>query len=400
MVITRQFWVIAHRYAGLTLALFMIIVGTTGSLLSFNHELRALTSPWMAIAPPTLSTPMLDPIALFEAAQRAEPNVEMTRVELHRHPAQALIIGVDSKTDTPLGYDEIALNPYTGDVVYRGTWADLSEGWHQIMPFLYSLHYSLALGEWGSWTLGIAALIWTIDCFIGFYLTLPRTRRNWWKGWTKSWKLKLPSPSGYRFSFDLHRAAGLWMWPLLLVFAWSSVGFNLREIYNPAMGAFGMTDVFETIPDNPAPANLTHDWRARLAQGRALGAELGAKQSFTVVREDALGFREKWNLYEYRFAASDDIRDRGNGSRIFFDTSGKVVATMRNNTQPTANSLDAWLTALHIADVFGLPYRIFVSVLGLLITALSVTGVVIWMRKRSARIARPINPDQPSPAPA
>ena len=48
---------------------------------------------------------------------------------------------------------------------------------------------------------------------------------------------------------------------------------------------------------------------------------------------------------------------------------------------------DNWFMALHMAQVGGLPYRIFVSALGLLVTMLSVTGVVIWMKKRSARIA-------------
>ena len=41
-----------------------------------------------------------------------------------------------------------------------------------------------------------------------------------------------------------------------------------------------------------------------------------------------------------------------------------------------------------MADVFGLPYRIFVCVLGLVITMLSVTGVYIWWKKRCARINR------------
>jgi uncharacterized iron-regulated membrane protein len=39
-----------------------------------------------------------------------------------------------------------------------------------------------------------------------------------------------------------------------------------------------------------------------------------------------------------------------------------------------------------MADVFGLPYRIFVCVLGLIITMLSVTGVYIWWKKHKARI--------------
>ena len=41
------------------------------------------------------------------------------------------------------------------------------------MPFLYKLHYSLALGEVNSYLFGVVALLWTIDCFVGAYLTFP-----------------------------------------------------------------------------------------------------------------------------------------------------------------------------------------------------------------------------------
>ena len=53
--------------------------------------------------------------------------------------------------------------------------------------------------------------------------------------------------------------------------------------------------------------------------------------------------------------------------------------------QYDGNTVTAWLFALHKANVFGLPYRILVCVLGLTIVMLSVTGIVIWLKKRRAR---------------
>jgi uncharacterized iron-regulated membrane protein len=38
-----------------------------------------------------------------------------------------------------------------------------------------------------------------------------------------------------------------------------------------------------------------------------------------------------------------------------------------------------------MANVFGLPYRIFVFIAGIVITMLSVTGVYIWWKKRGFR---------------
>jgi uncharacterized iron-regulated membrane protein len=42
-----------------------------------------------------------------------------------------------------------------------------------------------------------------------------------------------------------------------------------------------------------------------------------------------------------------------------------------------------------MGKVFGLPYRLLVLVMGLVIAVLSITGVVIWWRKRRGRRAVP-----------
>jgi uncharacterized iron-regulated membrane protein len=51
----------------------------------------------------------------------------------------------------------------------------------------------------------------------------------------------------------------------------------------------------------------------------------------------------------------------------------------------TGNTVFTWLVGLHQAWVFGLPYRIFLCVLGIVIAMLSCTGVYIWGKKRSWR---------------
>jgi uncharacterized iron-regulated membrane protein len=43
--------------------------------------------------------------------------------------------------------------------------------------------------------------------------------------------------------------------------------------------------------------------------------------------------------------------------------------------------------ALHMAQVFGWPYRLFVALLGVAVAMLSVTGVLIWLKKKRARQA-------------
>jgi uncharacterized iron-regulated membrane protein len=385
----RAIWLVLHRWAGLTLAVFLVMAGLTGAALAFYDDLHAATARWVRVEPPAAGAPLLDPIALHAAAERAAPEARFDRVELTIEPGRAVLFYPSPRGPDALDFDELALDPYTGAEVYRGTWADITEGWHQLMPFIFRLHYTFALGEAGRLALGIAALVWTLDCFISFLLTLPHTPQRWWHRWRQAWQVRGPSAGSMKFTFDLHRASGLWLWPVLLVFAWSSVGFNLTSVYDPVMSAFGATDPRDALPKRLAPDELEHDWAVRLDEGRALARQIGASQGFEVVAENGLSYRKNFDAYEYRFAASDDVSHDRPQSRLYFDrATGEVLALKRGLGRGDANGLHEWIVSLHIASVGGTWYRTFVVILGLAVAALSMTGFVLWLRKREASARR------------
>jgi uncharacterized iron-regulated membrane protein len=94
-------------------------------------------------------------------------------------------------------------------------------------------------------------------------------------------------------------------------------------------------------------------------------------------------------MYVYGFTTAADIGHHGGGTRVAFDSNtGGLKAVDWPSGANGTNTFNNWLVALHMAQVFGLPYRVFVSALGLMVTMLSVTGVVIWLKKRSARAGR------------
>lgn len=220
MVLKRSFWVWLHRWAGLFIAGFLIIVGATGSLLAFYPELERLINP--QFYPEQIQANKLDVAVLAELAQQRVQHgrVDWVAVEGNQH---ATVVSMSARSDesgqsSELGFNQLILDPYTGEELGRRQFGAISEGMINFMPFVYKLHYELALGKFGLWILGICALIWTIDCFVGFYLTLPQRRRQstkstpdqntWWQRWQPAWKIRWQS-SSYKLNFDLHRASGL-----------------------------------------------------------------------------------------------------------------------------------------------------------------------------------------------
>jgi uncharacterized iron-regulated membrane protein len=46
--------------------------------------------------------------------------------------------------------DEIFLDPMSGEILGERKWGDLGQGVTNLVPLLYRLHYSLALGTFGA----------------------------------------------------------------------------------------------------------------------------------------------------------------------------------------------------------------------------------------------------------
>ncbi|KGD89858.1 iron-regulated membrane protein [Achromobacter sp. RTa] len=395
----RQFWVRLHRWAGLATALFLFIAGLTGAVLVFEEELDAWLNPaLMRAAPPAGGGPMMDPYALREAVQRQLPWARVDQLPLRREPGHSVSLRLAPRLDAasgrplPLAATHAYVDPYSGAVLGVRQEGRLSLARQDLIPMLYRIHCELALpGIWGRLLFGVIALVWTLDCFAGFYLTLPTRgarRGGFWRGWKPAWLIKRGAGAA-RITLDVHRAFSLWLWALLLVYAWSSVMFNLRaQVYQPLMSAILPFDTsWREAPVLPRPiAEPGLDWREAHAAARAEMAVLARERGFTVDGEEMLMLDRRRGLYGYLAHSDADLRSRVGNTGILIDAaSGERRGIYLPTRGAAGDTFSNWLGALHMAHVFGLPYRLLALATGLAVAALSVTGVMIWWRKRRGR---------------
>ena len=432
----RKTFVYIHRYAGLYMAFFLIVAGLTGSILAFEPQLGYWLNPEDYEDHYTVAVqakPLLDPFKLRERALELEPGAQCNNIPVQTVVGKifALVCEIPTHKGKTESYEirKISLNPYTGERIpislpsaFNGLslWPVTRKN---ILPCILFFHYSLLLDEIGAKIFGIAALIWTVDCFVGFYLTLPRRRKNktalsqwngagvecinkqlrlsppdpnpkgegikgFWQRWQVAWKIKWPS-STQRLNFDLHRAGGLWFWPFLFVFAWSSVMFNLPEVYEPVMKR--LFEVSEADPYQALPQPLYHpfiNFKNAYSIGKRMMAEQAQqRKGFKVLKEIALSYDPAKGLYSYQVHSNRDLSDHSTTTYLWFDATSGVLEGLDLSLSTGGKSGDtitSWLRSLHLVTVWGLPYRIFVCVLGLVITVLSLTGVYIWWKKRLA----------------
>ncbi len=391
-----------HRYVGLVMAAFLVIAGLTGAVLAWYPDLdRAVNRHMMQVdAPP--GAVRIDPLVLRERVQARYPDALANCVALRPLHDHAQVFYLSKRPGQPApAVNEVYVDPYTGSVLGARKWGDLSEGLVNLMPFIYRLHYTLALDTIGTWTFGIVAVLWTLDCFVGAWLTFPARRqgpgqsrlapRLWMQRWWPAWKVRW-SAGTHKRNVDLHRAGGLWPWAMLLVLAWSGVALNLNEeVYRPFMSrAFAMQPQMAAMApvgaDRPAEPPL--GWSASLAAARSVTATVAAREGVVVINEDRISYDPKRGLVRMVVRTDRDINERYGQTSIYLDAhTGRLAGTYFPTGQAAGDTLTSWITTLHMASMWGVPFRLLITIIGVAVAMLSVTGVLIWWKKRRARVA-------------
>ena len=402
----RRVAILVHRYVGLVMTAFLVVAGLTGALLAFNQELdTALNPALLRVEPPTPGARLLDPYEVQARLQeQLPPSTSYRGLSFDGKPDESLSVWIEIDRDE---WRQFLVDPYTGKVLGSRDWGNLSDGViRNLMPFVYRLHYSLALGEVGTLLLGIVALLWTIDCFVGAFLTFPapvrrgaRSERSWLRRWLPAWRLR--TTKLFSFVFTWHRASGLWVWALLLVFAWSAVGLNLHDVYRPVMQTLSgfQQRVHDQLPhlERPYP-----EPRLSLRQAHTIGRQLMSEQAgqrgFEIERELWLRHYPDHGAFSYGVASSLDISRRYPRTEVYFDAAdGRLLGFEAATGISSGNTFTSWIYGLHFASVWGLWYRLVVSVTGVAVAALSITGAWIWLRKRAKRTGAALE-REPAPA--
>jgi uncharacterized iron-regulated membrane protein len=407
----RTFWTAVHRFAGLAVALFLIVSGLTGAVISWDHEIDG----WLnrKLYDTTARGPFKDPFDLAAAVEAHDPRVRVAYMPLGFEEGHAAGYFVQPRTDPAtgkpyqLGYNRVYVDPVTAEI--RGTRDStaISLSPETLMPFLRKLHYTLHVpAVWGTdrlghWIMGTVALVWLLDSFVALYLTTPRRQRRtahpehraareWWRRWKPAWAVRWAA-GGYKLNFDLHRAGGLWIWVLIIIISFTSFSLNLyKEVFHPMLSLVSKTTPGPSslVPLAPLGARIepTIGFRQIVAD-----AEAEARRRGWTTPLGGVFYNQRGGFYNVSFFdhASHDDSDGMGLSNLYLDGRDGHVISHNRPWHGTAADVFAQLQLpLHGGRILGMPGRILMSLMGLAVAGLSVTGIVIWWRKRRARLVQ------------
>ncbi|WP_221797745.1 PepSY-associated TM helix domain-containing protein [Oceanobacter mangrovi] len=398
-LLSRHTLVVVHRWAGLCLAPFVLLTALTGAVLAFYHELdHALNPQLMTVTPAAQQLTAVEQLAIARDYANHHGG-SITRLPLDSTPGQSTLFYVKG-TDQ---FDQLFVDPYSGQILGQRTHGKLSESWRNLPGFIYLLHRKLAIaGTTGATILGIVALVWTIDCFAALWIAAPPRskrpgRKPLWQRWQRALTIR-NSGKKLSYRFDWHRAGGLWIWLLLLMFAWSSVGLNLKPVYEAVMvPLFGYQNPNHHLPasDHQRDSSLDLDFAAALTQARLLVAAVEQDYQVDIRAEGTLDYNRNRGTYRYRVNSDRDLADDQSKTQIFFDSrSGERLLVTFPSGQYAGNTITRWIYALHMGQVFGIAWQLVLLLSGLLTSWLVYTGVYLWWQRRQNRKLNKLSPKQ------
>ncbi|WP_150050276.1 PepSY-associated TM helix domain-containing protein [Methylomonas rhizoryzae] len=388
----RKLWARLHRYLGLTAALFLLQASLTGCIIAYQQELDAWLNPELFYS--SAQGAALTDAQLLSALQRELPEYRVVSLPLQRVAGRAAKITLrPTQADMPAAYDEVFVDPVDGKVLGGRIWGACGLERKQLIPCVYVLHYSLQLpGEIGLWVMGIVAVIVLLETLIGFYLSLPQTalalvRREAGasrQSWRTAWRIK-PGARGKRLNFDLHRAGGLWLSGFLLILSVSAISLNLRDaLFEPLVGLFS--------DFTPSPFDARDD-RAEAEPVEAAvsfvmvldRAQIEADARHWTKQRSSVFYNAQYGIFGVGYGDADGL----GADYLYYD--GQTAAYLDDylpGQGTAADIFDAWQLPLHSGRIAGLPGRVAVSVLGLAIAVLVVTGFRIWWHKSGRSATR------------
>lgn len=390
----RSLFVRLHRWLGLATALFLFIAGATGAIISWDHELDEWLNPefYEAHTPGTPRTAL----ALADQLEAADARLRVRYLPLNIEPGHTLLLMVEPRVNPTtgklyeLGFNQVAMDPVSGAVQAQREWGRVSLERQNLLSFLYKLHYSLHIPdgwglELGVLFMGFIAMAWVLDTLIALWISFPN-----FSAWRQSLAFRWKA-GGYKRIFDLHRSGGVWIFGLLLILSVTSVGMNLREpVMRPIVSWFSTLTPSPFATRTPSAPERVAD--PTLTRSQLLArAQQGAQAQQLSTPAGAIFLASSFGVYGVGLFEGDNSHgDGGLGNPwLYFDMrTGESAGADIPGRGSAGDIVMQAMFPLHSGRILGVTGRVLISLCGVAVATLCVTGVLIWARKRKGRIKK------------
>ncbi|WP_019449132.1 PepSY-associated TM helix domain-containing protein [Cupriavidus sp. BIS7] len=366
-----------HLYIGLLFGLLFILMGLTGTAISWRDEIDKWLNPDLLQAASATRIPVgAATVESVTAKLMADPHYgkpNLLMLPTDEHDVFVAYYPIKGAEAGPGRFRQVMIDPITLAVKGERLWGVPGLSRQALMPTVFHLHRYLLSGDTGKTITGVTGMMLFISVLLGVVLWWPKLKARALKQSVRithggSWS---------RFIYTSHRAGGIFVAPILATIAFSGWYLNLPKWVTPIIGSvMTVSAPFKPVSD-PAPEG-TH----AITPAQAMTA---AQKQFPGAAVTRISLpRKPGDAYEVRLRQDGEVRADTGSTRLWLDAySGRPLGVRDPLNAPSGDTFINWLFPLHTGEAFGPWGRAFITVFGLVPLAFAVTGVLIWWKRRT-----------------
>lgn len=373
----RKGLVKVHLYVGLVFGLVLSIAGLTGSLIVFWQPIDAALNPELLASDRGCTEATYRSVDELTAAVLAELPANGRLLSINLPDEERPLLWAWFQLPTPAAeWDDIYtlfVQPCSGKVTGPRLWNSQQRPWGgPLMSALIQLHTSLWLNEgsilFGNHLLSFGSVLLMLSILIGYYLWWPRP---------STWRSVFMIRRGARrkrLNYEWHKLIGVYTGGLLILSLFTAI-----HMYEPWTQVIDQgVNLLSPVTDlnaSPLASRLISD-PVPISTQRAVEISRAALPGS---RPESIEFpSDGYGVYVVTLDT-----DAAWKTQVSIDQySGAVVRVQGPQTASVGDHVLGWLFPVHTGQVFGLPGRTVLVILGIVPTSLYITGGIIWWNRR------------------
>lgn len=355
-----------HKILGLITGVVLFIVSITGCLWVFKDEIESFYTDYKYVTPQEQEFIISSKVKSI--AEQIIPNKTIHGV-VYGQPNEAIEV-VFYQAEPDFFYQSVFLDPYSGKFIKK---VDNDSGF---FSFVLKGHIRLWLPEAiGSRIVSYSILLFLVILFSGFFLWIPRNKKNWRQRLKFDWNSKT---RWKRKNFDLHSVTGFYIASLGLVFAFTGCVMAFNWFYFIAyIGTGGdkapqfilpqnISTTITSSDTNPPYDQLIPILYKTYSEAKSFELHYPENDSTTILVEVANSAGLYYNM-DYLFFDQNTLQEVETTS-IYgkYKNAGFADKVIRMNYD------------IHVGSIGGLAGKIIAFLASLICASLPVTGVLLW----------------------
>jgi sulfite reductase (NADPH) flavoprotein alpha-component len=381
-----------HWIFGITVGIVLAIVGATGALLSFEHQIVAWVDRDTRHVESDGTAP-LDAPELRARIAAAHPDKRITALNIVREPEPAARVTFAPSGERPAAAAEGGrprgeqrfVDPYSGALLPA-----TQSGAEKFFRDVRQLHRWLMLGDLGDRDIGrqivgACTILLVFMALTGLYLRWPRgpAARRW-----RTWLVPNFELKGRALWWNLHSIVGTWVLPVYLIVALTGLQWSY-EWYRD--GLYAIAGVERPAGAGEGPREQRGGGGVR-EQGPGDEAITRAWMTFTGVTQAGftsvnINLAAPGRPIEFRYLDPRPAHERAFNT-LAVDAEGNVARHERYEDKKLGARLVSSIFPLHSGSYFGVIGLVVFLLASLAMPLFALTGWIMYLQRRAPRARR------------